>query len=154
YIRNCTNFDNTFICQPFGSQSYPDILIFKNNRIIPLEIKFSATNSKPMWNNSLPRQSGYYIMALSKEFTFIKGSQVITKEMETKLKTMGKICQEISKTENVSDMDMFKHGWDLYIRVNFQQTKNSHDVITSFLTHPNRNVNHNNAIMDLDVKLT
>ena len=30
----------TFIYQPYGSQEFPDIIIFTDNKIIPLEIKF------------------------------------------------------------------------------------------------------------------
>ena len=33
-----------FIKQPFGSQDYPDLLVFSHKKIIPLEIKYSRQN--------------------------------------------------------------------------------------------------------------
>lgn len=43
---------DSFIFQPFGSQNFPDFLVFTDTFALPLEIKFTSdTGFKPVWNS-------------------------------------------------------------------------------------------------------
>ncbi|MFV8489034.1 hypothetical protein [Mycoplasma sp. 31_09] len=55
-----------FIAQPFGSQNFPDFLIFCSDYIFSLEIKSNKNKNKvstplPMWNSNLPKARAIYI---------------------------------------------------------------------------------------------
>ncbi|UBX98665.1 hypothetical protein [Mycoplasmopsis synoviae] len=50
-----------FIKQPYGSQSFPDFLVFTKNAIFPIEIKSNINSNRPKWNSSLPRSQAIYI---------------------------------------------------------------------------------------------
>lgn len=86
-IKNKTKKEFIYIYQPFGSQNFPDFLIFTNKWILPLEIKFSARDSedsnsdnlKPKWNSNIPKSNSLYIYgaAKSKKVTFFKGSDFL-----------------------------------------------------------------------------
>lgn len=48
YQRDMVDF---FVAQPFGSQNYPDFLIFTNKYIVLIEIKYSSDKAKKStWN--------------------------------------------------------------------------------------------------------
>lgn len=82
--ENKTQFNNTFIYQPFGSQEYPDFLLIGEKFIYPLEAK-SSDKKKPMLNSGLIRPTGLYIVRLAKKFSFFKGSEFINKEEYTEI---------------------------------------------------------------------
>lgn len=80
-IENDTKEKGIFIYQPFGKQNFPDFLIFTENYIFPLEIKFSKKaniKSMPKWNSNIPKANGLYIFAIAgKHATFFLGSDFI-----------------------------------------------------------------------------
>ena len=46
------NYTLHFITQPFGSQQYPDFVIFDKTRIVCIETKFSkGKQTRPVWNS-------------------------------------------------------------------------------------------------------
>ncbi|MCV3753747.1 hypothetical protein OF364_02885 [Mycoplasma enhydrae] len=67
------NVRSHFIYQPYGSQNFPDFLIFTPTNIIPIETKFSknengnkrADSSRPMWNSNIPKINAIYIYGVS-----------------------------------------------------------------------------------------
>ena len=65
-IENTTRFKQNYISQPFGTQSYPDILILDNRIVLCLELK-SSKGAKPVWNSGLPKANGIYIRILCQE---------------------------------------------------------------------------------------
>lgn len=147
-----------YIKEPFNSQSFPDFLIIEKSHIIPIELKTSDDSDKPMWNNSLPKQNAIYVfMAYSckpelREVVFFRGCDVITKEATDVFKSRLKEAQEQSKFENqeLTSLDSFNHGWDIYVRANFQQKR--HDVdntYTSFVKHPNKELNKQKVLQYL-----
>jgi len=92
----------TFVAQPFWTQNYPDFILFYEDYIYILEIKFSKSkNPKPMWNGWFPLNNWIYIFwsSLNKDITFFLGSDVLSnkerqiminffdylKELETKV---------------------------------------------------------------------
>lgn len=86
-IKNTTKENFIYIYQPFGSQNFPDFLIFTDQWILPLETKFSTRdsknsnldNTKPKWNSNIPKSNSLYIYgaAKSKNVTFFKGSDFL-----------------------------------------------------------------------------
>ncbi|WP_026389730.1 hypothetical protein [[Acholeplasma] multilocale] len=127
--------DNSFIFQPYGSQNFPDFLIFTNGFVIPVEAKFSTNekegsnkpteNSKPMWNSNLPKANALYIYGIAGlNITFFIGSDVLCQETREKLLgfwdrliegDFGKIfIEEIKMSEN-------PFGFYPYIRKAYDQ---------------------------------
>ena len=77
---------NYFIFQPYGSQQFPDFIVFIEEYIIPIEIKFSKNEkgkinlniAKPMWNSNIPKPNSIYIYGISNEIvTFFMGSDIL-----------------------------------------------------------------------------
>lgn len=140
--------------EPFGSQSFPDFLLFEKNNILSLELKTSQKTDKPMWNNSLPRQHGIYIfMAYSDqpertETLMFLGKDVITQNATNVLKNKMKAIQEASKftKEELAALDFYNYGWDSYVRANYQQSIHCSSTIPSFVDNPNKNKNNRNVI--------
>lgn len=79
--------DSHFIFQPFGSQDFPDFLIFTKKFIFPIEIKFTTNkkskdlnldSQKPMWNSNLPKPNSIYLFGVSgQNITFFLGSDIL-----------------------------------------------------------------------------
>lgn len=139
-----------YVREPFNSQSFPDFLVLNKSNIIPIELKTSEDTDKPMWNNSIPKQNAIYLfMAYScipekREVLYFRGCDVITKEASDVLKQRLIQAQEQSKftKDELSNLDVYNHGWDIYVRANYQQKVHiSNQTNTSFVNHPNKETN-------------
>ena len=143
-----------YIREPFNSQSFPDYLIMEKSNIIPIELKTSEDGDKPMWNNSIPKQNAIYLyMAYScipskREVLYFRGCDVVTKEASDIFKERLRQAQEQSKFNNdeLQSLDSFNHGWDIYVRANYKQSKHKKDTSTSFTLHPNKQKNKDNVL--------
>jgi hypothetical protein len=142
----CKLKNGTFIAEPFGSQSFPDFLVACNDTIIPVELKVTK-NGTPMWNNSLPRQHSIYIFLANNvknkqsELVMFMGRDVISSELSSKLKTVGKSIQKMIELPVMTIdriLDKFNRGWGLYIRVNFTQRNYTDNVQVDYTKHPDR----------------
>ncbi|MBU4689962.1 hypothetical protein KQ873_02850 [Mycoplasma zalophidermidis] len=80
------NLRNNFIYQPYGSQQFPDFLIFINDYIIPVEVKFNKNpngdatiyNTRPMWNSNVPKLNAIYIYGIANvNTTFFIGGDIL-----------------------------------------------------------------------------
>lgn len=78
-----------FLYQPFGSQNYPDFLVFIFDYVVGIEIKFSKNDkgekniqtSRPMWNSNLPKPNAIYVYGVANaNITFFKGSDILSYE--------------------------------------------------------------------------
>ncbi|GAA7525521.1 hypothetical protein MMM114_01480 [Helicobacter pylori] len=78
-----------FLYQPFGSQNYPDFLVFICDYVVGIEIKFSKNDkgeknlqtSRPMWNSNLPKPNAIYVYGVANaNITFFKGSDILSYE--------------------------------------------------------------------------
>jgi uncharacterized protein (UPF0248 family) len=138
-----------YVKEPFNSQSFPDFLVLNKSNIIPIELKTSEDTDKPMWNNSVPKQNAIYLfMAYScvpekREVLYFRGCDVITKEASDILKQRLIEAQEQSKftKEELAKLDVYNHGWDIYVRANYQQKIHISDTNPSFVNHPNKEAN-------------
>lgn len=79
------NIRKNYLFQPFGKQNYPDFLVFCDDFLIPIEIKYSTKitanldSTRPMWNSNLPKPNGLYIYGVSRQdVTFFKGDDIIS----------------------------------------------------------------------------
>ncbi|APJ38692.1 hypothetical protein [Mycoplasmopsis pullorum] len=90
YFNSNSNI-HLYIKEPFGSQNFPDFLIFTKNYIFPLEIKFSnKVNSltTPKWNSNIPKGNSIYLFA-NREKTntplLFFGNDYISNEIRNKM---------------------------------------------------------------------
>ena len=114
-----------FMRNPFGSQSYPDFLIFEEDYVYCVEVKTSKSN-KPMWNSGIPRQNGIYIISSTSNqaITFFFGKDIITLEEAKKLHRVyvEKFDKE-SEEFNRNEMKNQKYGIYIYPRKAYAQSK-------------------------------
>jgi len=138
-----SNLKRTFIYQPYGSQQFPDILVFSENKVIPLEIKFSSKKqTKPIWNSNVPRANAFYIFGSYEvgDITFFCGDDIVSRDHRQELYgffgNIRKLQDKIRKT--MPKLDITNWGFTPYIRAAFDQRKHKKEVVTNFFTHPNR----------------
>ena len=127
---NCKDF---FISQPYGSQNYPDFLVFTEFKVFSVEIKYSAKKAvRPMWNSNLPKMDGIYFFGCRKlkELTFFRGEDILPSgERESLLKIWEDLEQKKKKwiKEFKASIKSKKftnsYGFSPYIRKAYQQTK-------------------------------
>jgi len=146
------NLKRTFIYQPYGSQSFPDLIVFTDKKVVPIEIKFSTRNqSKPFWNGHVPRASSFYIFGSygRGDITFFCGNDVINPDHRRALfKFFDDITQMEDKIrENIPSLDKTNRGFTPYVRMAFGQKKHHREVNMSFFTHPERKNTEDKAIV-------
>jgi hypothetical protein len=144
-----TNMIDFFVLQPFGSQSYPDFLIFTKKFIIPIEIKYSSEGSKkPMWNGNIPKANGIYIFGNNsyQDFTFFKGIDILPNNEKEKLfkfweeTTENYIQYRANSIKLLKDKKLeIEYGFDVYPRKTFQQNRQINNLaILNFFNNPKR----------------
>jgi hypothetical protein len=127
------NMVDFFVSQPFGSQNYPDFLLFTQKYIVPIEIKYSSDKSKkPMWNGNIPKANGIYIFGnnIFQDFTFFKGNYILPKAEKDKLfqfwdDTTALYEKHKKQSQELLEEDLLQieYGFDVYPRKTFQQNK-------------------------------
>lgn len=144
----------SFIRGPFGSQNYPDFIIFTGKYIIPVEIKYSKENqTRPIWNSGIPRANGIYIFGSYKrgDITFFLGCDILNgkrrtalikffEEMKEKEKSFKKVAKKILP-------DTEKRGFMPYVRRAYDQEKISKDTELNYFSHPQRGRLEKNVII-------
>lgn len=135
----------SFIRGPFGSQNYPDFIVFTGKYVIPVEIKYSKeSQTRPIWNSGIPRANGIYIFGSYKkgDITFFLGGDVLNKKRRTALinffegiKAEEKSFKKIAK-EKLPDKE--KRGFMPYVRRAYDQEKISKDTELNYFSHPKR----------------
>lgn len=146
----------TFIYQPYGSQQFPDLIIFTGNKAIPLEIKFSSKKQKnPIWNSNVPRANAFYIFGSygMRDLTFFCGNDVIVPEHRKYLYGFFTDIRELQKRarKDMPKLDKTNRGFTPYIRAAFDQRKHEPSVETNFFIHPDRQKIEESAIKILGV---
>lgn len=140
---------NCFIHQPYGSQNFPDFLIFTKMNVLAIEIKYSKNKAnKPMWNSNLPKANAVYIFGAygKQDVTFFLGKDVLPeKERAVMLDFFDRVKSEEaafkSKMKDLLQNDEIENerGFSVYVRRAFDQSKtiNSKSNIDYF-NHPNK----------------
>lgn len=157
YYKTNKSLGNCFICQPYGSQNFPDFVIFTNKKIIPIEIKYSSGKSySPMWNSNLPKANAIYIFGSygREDITFFLGCDVLPMSERDELINF---FSEIKKLENnfrkklkekvKNNNALFDRGFDVYVRRAYQQDKSiNNNAEIDYFSHKNRMYCENSVI--------
>ncbi|MCG9126461.1 type II restriction endonuclease [Candidatus Poribacteria bacterium] len=143
-----------FITQPFGSQQYPDFLIFDKTRIVCIETKFSSRSQRhPVWNSGLPRPNGIYIFGSygRKDLTFFRGIDVVSLDEAKRLHDFfDKGLKAYQNQFNDDEMNEQKYGFSVYIRKAYEQSKKHNpDAIIDYFNNPIRSELEESVICSL-----
>ncbi|PUD75994.1 hypothetical protein C2R50_03665 [Helicobacter pylori] len=151
YISNTFSMNNQNLViydlyQPFGSQNYPDFLVFIFDHVVGIEIKFSKNDkgeknlqtSRPMWNSNLPKPNAIYLYGVANaDITFFKGSDILSYETrEVLLKYFDTLDKdEESLKSALKDLEN-PFGFAPYIRKAYEHKKefSNHHQIESFFS--------------------
>ena len=140
-MLNPTNRRRHYVSQPYGSQQYPDFLVFDDARIVAIEVKFSASSQgKPVWNGGLPRIGGLYVFGAygRKDITFFLGRDVVTAQ---EAKALQEFFDDLKTQEATFNRSMKKqrYGFTAYSRKAFNQRQTHNpDAVLNFFTNPAR----------------
>ncbi|WP_120874620.1 type II restriction endonuclease [Helicobacter pylori] len=142
-----SNLTSHFLYQPFGSQNYPDFLVFIFDHVVGIEIKFSKNDkgeknlqtSRPMWNSNLPKPNAIYVYGVANaDITFFKGSDILSYETrEVLLKYFDTLDKDEESLKNaLKDLEN-PFGFAPYIRKAYEHKKefSNHHQIESFFSH-------------------
>ena len=157
YCERDKSLGNCFICQPYGSQNFPDFLIFTNRKIISIEIKYSSGKSySPIWNSNLPKANAIYIFGSygRGDVTFFLGCDVLPMpereeliDFFSKIKKLENNFRKKLKEKVKNNGAIFDRGFDVYIRRAYQQDKSINDnAEVNYFSHKNRIDCENNII--------
>lgn len=140
--------NGSYILQPGGTQSFPDILVRDfNGRFVALECK-SGKGTHPMWNDSTPKPGAAYIMSSGKldQTTMFMGEDVITPEQQAiindGLKKLQQLAESIS--QQVKELDKHNRGFILSSRKQFFQQGGMEK--TNYFTHNSRSQCEQNVL--------
>ncbi|WP_367693862.1 restriction endonuclease subunit S [Helicobacter pylori] len=141
-----SNLTSHFLYQPFGSQNYPDFLVFIFDHVVGIEIKFSKNDkdeknlqtSRPMWNSNLPKPNAIYVYGVANaDITFFKGSDILSYETrEVLLKYFDTLDKDEGNLKNaLKDLEN-PFGFAPYIRKAYEHKKefSNHHQIESFFS--------------------
>lgn len=141
-IDNPTNYTRHYLVQPFGSQNYPDFLVFDENRVVSIESKYSKkSEGKPMWNSGLPRPGGIYIFGAygRGDVTFFRGCDVVSPSESRKFIEFFNRQQQAQEEFNEQNMQGQKYGFVAYVRKAFDQNlRYNEEAVTNFFTNERR----------------
>lgn len=147
----------SFVRNPYGSQNFPDFLVFTKDKIVPIEIKYSEKNSqKPVWNGNLPKYNAIYLFGVynRKDITFFLGKDVLPmderEEMVKFYDDIRRIAEDFQaglREKYGSKKFKFDRGFDIYIRETYQQDRIVNpNAILNYFNHPDRKTVEQNVI--------
>ena len=130
--------EGSFILQPGGTQSFPDILVKDfNSKFYALECK-SGKGTHPMWNDSTPKHGAVYIMSSKKtdQTTLFLGNDVITKEEQSVIDRYNGLFENLKRQCEVEmgKVSSKNRGWLYSHRRQFFQQGGADK--TNYFTHP------------------
>lgn len=137
-IENTTRFKEHYISQPFGTQSYPDMLILDDRIVLCLELK-SSKGVKPVWNSGLPKTNGIYIFGsyVKKDITFFRGRDILNDEDRKRLLQFFENSMKNAESFNQEYMSNQEFGFGVYARKMYEnkQKYNPEAIINFFSNH-------------------
>lgn len=133
-----------FVTQPYGSQPYPDFLVFEDSKIWAIETKFNQKKaSHPFWNSGLPRPNGIYIYAcgVRKQIIFFIGKDVVHSSVADQMHHELDKLKTMATTFNKQELTNQPYGFMIEVRKVFSQNKKFNpNAILDFVTNPNREI--------------
>ena len=137
-IENTTRFKQNYVFQPFGTQSYPDVLIIDNKTVLCLELK-SSKGTRPVWNSGLPKANGIYVFGsyVRKDITFFRGCDILNDEDRKRLLGFFENAMKNAESFNQEYMSNQEFGFGVYARKMYQnqRTYNPKAIINFFQNH-------------------
>lgn len=141
-VNNVGDYRRHFVFQPFGSQDYPDFLLFSGDYVIAIETKYSNSGQrKPIWNSGLPRLNGVYVFGSYKamDITFFKGGDILTADEIRALRRFFDAMKAEQDKFNTSAMGGQSYGFNAYVRRAFDQNKRyNKNAVLDFFQNPGR----------------
>ncbi len=132
-----------FVTQPYGSQQYPDFLVFENAKIWAIETKFNQKKaSHPFWNSGLPRPNGIYIYACGarKQITFFVGKDVVQSSIAEQMHRQLDELKMMATKFNQQELSDQPHGFMIEVRKAFSQSKQfNKNAVLDFVSNLKRN---------------
>lgn len=140
-----------YLREPYGSQAFPDFLIFTDGKAVPIEIKFTTASAiKPFWNSNVPRVNSFYIFGSygRGDLTFFSGDKIISNEYREKLIHFFDDIQheQIDMNKLLKNIDDTKRGFTVYIRKAFDQKQLNSDTHLNYFTRSDRKRIESDAI--------
>jgi hypothetical protein len=142
--------NNSFISQPFGTQSTPDFIIKYKDILIPFEAK-SSKSTNPTYNGGLPKQECIYVFTCKKHNsqTLFFGKDIISKEKNDRLIAHHERHRLLDEEFNAIEFDndiQHKRGFIYYTRAMYDQRSSHLDISNDYFTHPQRETCEKNVI--------
>ena len=142
-IDNATEKKSHFVTQPYGSQQYPDFLVFEDSKVWAIETKFNKRKaSHPFWNSGLPRPNGIYIYAcgVRKQITFFVGKDVIRPIAADRMHHELDQFKTMATNFNEQELTTQPYGFMIEVRKAFSQSKKfNKNAVLDFISNPKRN---------------
>lgn len=138
----------SFIAQPAGKQSFPDFLIRDfDGRFIALEAK-SSDKEYPMWNDSLPKLGGVYVLSsgkLNKTTVFLASDVITQAEHDLVAQQEDEIAPIVDKyRKQMKELDVKNRGFHQKSRKQHFQGGGAEK--TNYFTHKDRQTCENNVL--------
>jgi len=112
------------ISQPHGANNYPDFLLISNNKILPLEIKFSTKNGdKPVWNSGYPRSKSIYIFGSFglRDISAFNGDDYLIAAERSALLYASSIADNAMQNQINNDPNIRRNKFEPYMRAMYNQ---------------------------------
>ena len=118
--KNNEEYEDFFLVEPYGTQNYPDIMVFTKEKVIMVESKFSTNSgTKPMWNSNIPKQDSFYIFGSKgrKDVAIFTGDSIVSPAVRARLVEITNQSVEFTKNSISEFKDEYEEGNDFNITV-------------------------------------
>jgi len=141
--------EGTFICQPAGSQGFPDILVKDwGDRFVAVECKSGKNGQCPMWNDNTPKPETIYVLSsgVRNATTIFMGQDVITPQQQVLMDQLERDLTAVVKQYKilVDAQDSFNRGWIQKARK--QHFQGGGGEKTNYFTHKERHACEQRAL--------
>lgn len=135
--------NGSFILQPGGTQSFPDILVKDfDGRFIAVEAKSSKNGYCPMWNDSIPKTkiNAVYVLSSGKlnKTTVFMGKDVMTSEQEDLFNELESKIDELVKEYMIKAEELDKFGRGFVQKSRRQHWQVGKKDKTNYFTHKSK----------------
>ncbi len=131
--------NNSYIAQPFNTQSYPDIIVLENDVALAVELKKTASTFVPVWNGGAPKRNSVYVHAVMKsnDITFFMGQDKLEHAQYLFMEDTHRLVKDFVKDRNKKMEVMFTNEFSFkyYPRKAINQTKK-----TDFKSNTTKNI--------------
>ena len=135
--------DACFVEQPYGSQQYPDFLVWDNRRTVAIEAKcLDKGGTRPVWNGGLPREDGIYIIGSrgkTMDVTMFRGGDVLEGPDRAAMAFFIDTLRPLEEYVNSRVAGRQPYGFHVYLRKAFGQAKKHNpDSCLDWFANPDR----------------